>query len=242
MQLRGVIWGFDLSELSFSAFTHAKLFDPRWHLRRERIVLYQLGMLISLAAECAATYSLAKYEGLQGNIENGYPGAHLYQNDLIDAEILTIVFCVLVSCLFGADFFFLAQFPRQVYPVWYQTIKKGCAVFITLGMIAACILSAVVVGSHSARLSGISASTEAEALALYYRPPLQYNRFGTNIAYVVLLWIGTVFVIASTWIMFAAADYDALHGTDPIEIVNKYEGMEQGERSLLEGTQRHVRQ
>ena len=30
------IWGFDLSELSFGAFSSKKMFDRRWHLRRER--------------------------------------------------------------------------------------------------------------------------------------------------------------------------------------------------------------
>jgi len=66
-----VIWGFNLSEMSWGAFGHARMFDRRWHLRRERfgasfpllshfdtdslhpisIVVYQLAMLISLAAE-----------------------------------------------------------------------------------------------------------------------------------------------------------------------------------------------
>lgn len=30
------IWGFDLGELSFSAFSSKAMFDKRWHLRRER--------------------------------------------------------------------------------------------------------------------------------------------------------------------------------------------------------------
>lgn len=49
-----------------------------------------------------ATYSLDKYEDLQGHIENNYAGTHLYQNDIIDSQIVLIVFCVLVrspSCL-----------------------------------------------------------------------------------------------------------------------------------------------
>lgn len=56
------------------------------------LVLYQVAMLTCLAAECTATYSLSKYEDLQGRIENSpLFGGHLYQNDLIDAEIVTIV-------------------------------------------------------------------------------------------------------------------------------------------------------
>lgn len=48
----------------------------------------------------AATYSLDKYEDLQTHIESAYPGSHLYNNDIIDAQIVSIVFCVLVSCSF----------------------------------------------------------------------------------------------------------------------------------------------
>lgn len=58
-------------------------------------------------------------------------------------EISTIVLCVAVACLFGADFFFLLQFPRRVYPKWYQTTKKALAVVITLGVFACALGSTV---------------------------------------------------------------------------------------------------
>lgn len=81
------ILGIPLGDLSFSAFSSKKMFDRRWHLRAERFgawrslpsdtmlprcragsltvglcetVVYQLAMLICLAAECTATYSYAK--------------------------------------------------------------------------------------------------------------------------------------------------------------------------------------
>ena len=148
------------------------MMDPAYHLRRERLIYYQLAMLISLAAECTATYSLSKYEDLQEHVEkmytrkagfpitgasspslllirdtnssvDGYDSAHVYNNDLLDCEISTIVFCVLVACIFGADFFFLTMFPRQTYPKWYNMARKGFAVFIALGMLASAIASSV---------------------------------------------------------------------------------------------------
>lgn len=30
------IWGFPLGDLSFGAFSSTRMFDPRWHLRKER--------------------------------------------------------------------------------------------------------------------------------------------------------------------------------------------------------------
>ena len=161
------IWGFDLGELSFSAFSSKAMFDKRWHLRRERFstsrlvrqlpvrwseatridsadsryspfpppvpVAYQAAMMNCLAAECTATYSLSKCaflllpqlggiwsslanltrraflartdEDLQDHVEDRFAPAHLYNNDIIDMQITTIVLCVAVACLYGADFF-----------------------------------------------------------------------------------------------------------------------------------------
>lgn len=106
-------------------------------------------MLICLAAECTATYSLSKYEALQTHIE-ATPGhlPHLHNNDIIAAEVLTIVFCVFVATLFGADFFFLVFFPRRTYPKWYNATKKALAVGITLGIFAAALMSSVRRVSH----------------------------------------------------------------------------------------------
>jgi hypothetical protein len=91
-----------------------------------------------------ATYSLSKYEDLQTNIEthSGFT-AHLHNNNIIAAEVLTIVFCVFVATLFGADFFFLVFWSRQTYPQWYNTTKKALALGITLGVFAAALMSIV---------------------------------------------------------------------------------------------------
>ncbi|EGU10967.1 hypothetical protein RTG_03180 [Rhodotorula toruloides ATCC 204091] len=214
------VWGFPLGDLNFQAFSSKKMFDPRWHLRKERFIAYQVAMLVCLAAECTATYSLDKYEDLQTHIESRFSPAHLYQNDLIDMEISTIVFCVAVACLFGADFFFLLQFPRRVYPKWYQTTKKVLAVVITLGIFACALGSTVrppsppspvfpptnprprlieqiVIARNSAILSHVSPSVARAATDYYYRPPLRYKDWAVNVAWVVLLWVGWVGCVAA---------------------------------------------
>ncbi|GAA5988744.1 hypothetical protein JCM5350_002923 [Sporobolomyces pararoseus] len=203
------IWGFDLSELSFGAFSSKKMFDRRWHLRRERFIAYQAAMLICLAAECTATYS--KYEDLQDHVEDRYAPAHLYNNDIIDMEITTIVFCVFVATLFGADFFFLLQFPKRRYPDWYQNTKKFFAIVITTGIFAAALGSTIVIAKNSAQIVHVSPEIARQAAEYYYRPPLQYNKWAVNIAYVVLLWIGWVACVVSTIFMFLASSYDKSH-------------------------------
>ncbi|GAA5863645.1 hypothetical protein JCM8547_003679 [Rhodosporidiobolus lusitaniae] len=210
-----VIWGFDLSEMSFHAFKTKELMDPRWHLRKERVIAYQVAMLVCLAAECCATYSLSKYEDLQGHIETRFPPAHVYQNDIIDLEIVTIVMCVMVACLYGADFFFLVQFPKRTYPAWYQKTKKAAAVTVTSGVLAAAVGLTVVVARNSAQIQHVSQDIADAAAAYYFRPPLRYRDWAVNIAALCLLWPGWVACVVATIFMFMAADYDALHGTAP---------------------------
>ncbi|POY75549.1 hypothetical protein BMF94_1452 [Rhodotorula taiwanensis] len=209
------IWGFDLGELNFSAFKSSNMFDRRWHLRRERFVAYQAAMLICLAAECTATYSLDKYEDLQTHVEDRFAPAHLYNNDIIDMEISTIVLCVAVACLFGADFFFLLQFPRRRYPLWYQRTKEFFAITITCGVFACALGSTIVIARNSAKIEHVSQAVADAAAAYYYRPPLQYRDWPVNIAYVCLLWPGWLACVVSTILMFKAADWDRLNGTEP---------------------------
>ncbi|KAJ8508567.1 hypothetical protein ONZ45_g9177 [Pleurotus djamor] len=225
------IWGFELSEMKWSAFSSKNMFDKRWPLRRERFVLYQLAMLICLAAECTATYSLSKYEYQQTNIEELYavmhpdlnltPGAiQVHNNPIIDAAIVTIIFCVLVATLFGADFFFLLFFPRRVYPRWYNVTKLFFAVLITIGVLAGALMSTIVVATQSAYINGLEV-TDSEKLffeQFFYRPPFEYKTWAVNIAWTVLIWIGWVATVASTIIMFVAVRHDSLYGTDPKDV------------------------
>jgi len=211
-----VIWGFDLGEMSWGAFSTRSMLSGKWYLRRERFIFYQLAMLTCLAAECTATYSLAKYTALEDHIEDySNHRAKVKVHDILVAESMTICFSVFVATLFGADFFFLLFWPRRLYPIWYNTVKKVLAVAITGGVFASAVLSNVVVGRHSARIEHVS-HEEAKALTdIYFRPPLRYASWPTNIAYVGLLWIGFIFTVASTVVLFMAVDHDETYGIEP---------------------------
>ena len=56
-----IIWGLDLNRIRFSAFKHSNMFNPRYYLRRQRFVAYQLAMIFTVVGECMATYTLDKY-------------------------------------------------------------------------------------------------------------------------------------------------------------------------------------
>ncbi|KAF8168750.1 hypothetical protein BJ912DRAFT_196138 [Pholiota molesta] len=173
-------------------------------------------MLISLAAECTATYSLSKYENLQSHIETMSGGAaHLYNNNIIDAAIVTIVFCVLVATVFGADFFFLLFWPQRRYPRWYDVTKLLVAVVITLGMAAAALMSTIVIARQSIQITGVDSATVQQYTNIYHRPPAVYRHFSTNIAWVVLIWPAFLSTIASTYIMFFAYSHSTATSPQP---------------------------
>ena len=122
-------------------------------------------MLTCLAAECTATYSLAKYDALQDHIvhySHGHAGLH--NHDILVAESMTICFSVFVATLFGADFFFLLFWPRRLYPYWYNLTKKVLAVIITAGVFASAILSNVRIIFH------IFIDSEVASFYLGYTP------------------------------------------------------------------------
>jgi hypothetical protein len=120
-------------------------------------------MLTGLAGECCATYSLAKYDDLRDNIHaaslanlNGSQSSTavpvtLDKTDIYAAQVVTIVFCVLVATVYGTDFFFLLFFPGRRYPGWYHAAKLVTASVVTLGMAAAAIMSTVRFSTHYMR-------------------------------------------------------------------------------------------
>lgn len=55
----------------------------------------------------------------------------------------------------------------------------------------------IVVANQSAVIRGVSAEVARAAEEYYYRPPLQYNRWAVNIAFVVLIWVGFVPLVIS---------------------------------------------
>ena len=77
-------------------------------------------------------------------------------------------------------------------------------------------------------LSGATAEVRQAAVELYNRPPLEYKTWAVNIAFIVLIWIGLVFVVWSTYLMFKAAARDTIHGAGPMEASSEEKLVENG--------------
>ncbi|TEB33645.1 hypothetical protein FA13DRAFT_1730692 [Coprinellus micaceus] len=223
------IWGFDLAEMHWGAFKNEQMFDRRWHLRKQRFIVYQLAMLTGLAAECTATYSLSKYNSHQDHIEeaSGHTVSE-YNEDLIRSAICTIVFCVFVATLYGADFFFLVFWPRRMFPNWYHQTKKGRCGSDHIGCI--------VIATREAYLIGAAPAVAAQLIQQFARPPLRYRSWAQNIAWVVLVWIAFVFTAASTYLMFKASAYDQRVGTEPFDDEQLTPPPERSRKSLAQNS------
>ncbi|KAF6765698.1 hypothetical protein DFP72DRAFT_1039482 [Ephemerocybe angulata] len=221
------VWGFDLSEMHWSAFGSKEMMDPRYHLRKQRIIVYKIAMSVSLAAECTATYSLSKYNAHQSHIES-YPfplspttttspvQATENNESLIRAAISTIVFCVFVATVFGADFFFLLFFPRRRYPLWWHRLRSGAAVVVMLGVFASAVASTVVIATQEATIygPGVTEEVRQQLIQAYARPPLRYRSWPQNIAWAVLVWLAFVLTAASTALLLRASAYDKRYGPE----------------------------
>ncbi|KAG6844029.1 hypothetical protein H0H87_010494 [Tephrocybe sp. NHM501043] len=233
-----VIWGFDLSKMRWGAFRNSEMYSRKWYMRRERLILDQLAMNVCLAAECTATYSLAKYEDLQDNVAlyTNY-AAKVHNNDIIATQVLIIVFCVFVATVYGADMFFLIFWPERKYPAWYNVARIGLALFILLGVWAAALASTIVVAAHVAGLTGVDEQSKQQIIAFFYRPPLVYRDWPVNIAYIVLLWLGLVFTLGAFIAMLLGVRYEgnAGSGFTTVQPLPGYdESTKEGENELID--------
>lgn len=50
-----VIWGLDLHEIHYSKFKSSYMFNRAYHLRRTKMIVYQLAMILCVCSESVGT-------------------------------------------------------------------------------------------------------------------------------------------------------------------------------------------
>jgi hypothetical protein len=223
-----IIWGLDLNRIRFSAFKHSNMFDPKYYLRSRRFIAYQLAMIFTVVGESTATYTLDKYLKLQRAVQNYQPGASLYNNDVVGVGSFTIFAGVYTATVFGTMFFFLLFWPALAESVMWFRIKAAGSIFAVLAVLGAAISSTVVVATHKAYLIP-SPNGDFEALQAAFahpRPPYVYRTFSYIYPWLILTWIGWLFTIWSTYLVFQASHY---HLANP-HVVGEYLRQEEDEK------------
>lgn len=105
--------------------------------------------------------------------------------------------------------------------------KKVAAVTVFLGTTAAALVATIFVATRTADLSAPTDEIARQGIELYFRPPLQYNKWAVNVAWVTLLWVGWLFVLLSTVVMWMSSVRDEKFGPGPIEKTNLGEKIRQ---------------
>ncbi|KAF5326732.1 hypothetical protein D9619_003940 [Psilocybe cf. subviscida] len=207
-----IYYGFEMDGLSWRAFTLSAMADRRWYLRRQRIAMYTITMMVGMAAQCAATFCMFKYEFLQNHIEAfTMHQAHVHNNDIVAAGITSMVIPCIALLLFTVEYFLLVLWPGKLYSRAYNRWKGGIFVAACVGMLATAVVSTIFVATRSASISGVDATAAQQLTSMYFRPPLKYNSWPQNIAWIVLLWIAVICCIVSTGLLIRAISHDEMY-------------------------------
>ncbi|RAL10174.1 uncharacterized protein BO97DRAFT_407092 [Aspergillus homomorphus CBS 101889] len=208
-----VIWGLDLKEIQWSKFKSSYMFNRIYHLRRTKMIVYQLAMILCVCSESTGTAALSDYVDQQNYIEHHHPGVSVHNNDFIGAASYNIFVGVAVATIFGAAFFFDLFWPERHESKSVHLAWKICSVIVSIMMLSSALTMTVITATSSVKVHG----TDAAGARKFWsesskKPSFLYRTNPKAIASVVLAWPGWVATVASTLILFASHKHDDVHG------------------------------
>jgi len=120
----------------------------------------------------------------------------------------------------GTMFFFLLFWPALSETVMWYRIKAAGSIFAVIVVLAAAISSTVVIAAHKAYLIP-SPNGDFGALQAAFAnptPPFVYKEYSYIFPWLILTWIGWLFTIWSTYLVFKASHF---HLANP-HVVGEY--------------------
>lgn len=204
-----VIWGLDLHEIHYSKFKSSYMFNRVYHLRRTRMIVYQLAMILCVCSESVGTAALSDYLDQQSMLQGQHPGVKIHNNDVIGAFSYNIFVGIAVAWIFGAAFFFDLFWPERHESRSVRLAWKICAVIITVMMLSSALTITVIGAMHEAQITGTTATIAQHLWAeTPKKPALKYRTNPKVVASIVLAWPGWVFCVLSTIVMFMSKNHD----------------------------------
>ncbi|PLB53970.1 hypothetical protein P170DRAFT_372592 [Aspergillus steynii IBT 23096] len=208
-----VIWGLDLNEIQWWKFKSSWMFTPSYHLRRTKMIVYQLAMICCVCSESTGTAALSDYVDQQSDIQGKHPGIYVWNNDFIGAASYNIWCGVAVAFIFGGAFFFDLFWPERHESRGVRLAWKICAVTVSIMMLSSALTMTIITATRSASIQGTDPATASEYWAdAIKQPSLKYRTNPKAIASVVLAWPGWIFTTLSTFILFASEKHDDRYG------------------------------
>ncbi|KAL5046432.1 hypothetical protein BDW71DRAFT_66680 [Aspergillus fruticulosus] len=208
-----VIWGLDLHEIRFSKFKSANMFNPAYHLRRTKMVVYQLAMILCVCSESVGTAAFSDYLDQQSYIQGQHPGVKIHNNSFIGAFSYNIFVGIAVAFIFGAAFFFDLFWPERHECKHVRISWKISAVVVTVMMLSSALTITCIGALNDAVVTGTDRETaQTYRLEFSKKPSYTYRDNPKVIAAVVLAWPGWVFCVVSTIVLFVSQKHDDKYG------------------------------
>ncbi|PQE33451.1 gpi ethanolamine phosphate transferase 2 protein [Rutstroemia sp. NJR-2017a WRK4] len=217
-----VIWGLDLKEMQWGKFKGSYMFNQVYHLRKTKMIVYQIAMIFMVCSESVGTAALSDYVDQQDGIQTRY-GLHTENNDIVGIFAYNIFVGIAVATIFGSGFFFDLFWPERHESHQVKLAWKICSVIMCLLTLADAIGLTVIVATGRATIDGLSNSEAQRYFNLNGIPAPVYRKNAYCVASTVLCWIGMVGTYASTYIMWKSLAHNDAHGPMAAAYRNKGE-------------------
>ncbi|KAF8866750.1 hypothetical protein BDZ45DRAFT_700355 [Acephala macrosclerotiorum] len=212
-----VIWGLDLKEMQWWKFKGHYMFNQVYHLRRTKMIVYQLAMILCVVSESVGTASLSDYVDEQDGIQTrDGRAAHVQNNDIVGILSFNIFVGIAVATIFGSGFFFDLFWPERHESPSVKMAWRICSVLMCIFTLADAIALTVIVATHQ---NG--------------KPNPIYRKNPYNVASVVILWPGFVATCASTYIVWKSLQHNDKLGPFSSKYKNNTTG-DKGEEASME--------
>ncbi|KAI9374207.1 hypothetical protein BJX61DRAFT_532581 [Aspergillus egyptiacus] len=208
-----IIWGLDLHEIHYKKFKSSHMFNCAYHLRRTKMIVYQLAMILCVCSESVGTAAFSAYLDQQSMIQGQHPGVKIHNNSFIGAASYNIFVGIAVAFIFGAAFFFDLFWPERHECKHVRVAWKISAVVVTAMMLSSALALTCIGALHNATVTGTDQETaQTFRLEVSEHPSYRYRHNPKVIAAVVLAWPGWVFCVISTIVLFKSQKHDDKYG------------------------------
>jgi hypothetical protein len=156
-----VIWGLDLREMQWRKFKGSYMFNKVYHLRRTKMIVYQIAMILCVASESVGTAAISGMDlSLLDDVpitssllmlQPGYVNqkdaiedrsgrrAHVHNDDFIGIASYNIFVGIAVATILGSGFFFDLFWPERYESPAVRLAWKICSVVVSFMALAAAV-------------------------------------------------------------------------------------------------------
>jgi len=193
------------------------------------MIVYQIAMILCVCSESVGTAALSDYVDQQDGISIRTRGrATVHNDDIVGIFSYNIFVGIAVATIFGSGFFFDLFWPERKESKSVRFAWKICSIVVSIMALADALALTVIVATHRAHITGVSAAEAAFRFRQNGPPTPIYRKNAECVASVVLLWPGMIASFASTYIMWTSI----LHNDQFGPRSSKYSGHKGEERSI----------